>query len=307
MEFDKNKLKEVGKIVAQIKTQLTDKVKENTSYLEIINFVEKSILSQGFQCAFPCTICVNEVAAHFTIFDEDLKFKKGDVVKVDFGACKDGFLSDTSVTIEIESEEYKDMIRANKEILEYIEKEIYTGIQLNEIGKLINDFTQKKGFTVIKNLSGHELKKYVLHSDLTVPNYDNKNPTKVDSQRVLAIEPFFTKTCERVVHKGDSNILELRSLKNTRNIIARKILNLIKQKYSKLPFSKRWIFEELGLDKNKFLFGLNVLKKEAIVYEHEVLVSEDNSVVTQFEETFVFHDNGVEVTTKENERSRNKN
>ena len=43
---------------------------ENKEAIEIILLVEKRIKENGFVCAFPCTICINEVAAHFTIFDE---------------------------------------------------------------------------------------------------------------------------------------------------------------------------------------------------------------------------------------------
>jgi methionyl aminopeptidase len=66
-------------------------IKENASLLEVANTVEAFILSKSARPAFPVNIAINEVAAHFTPRHDEaqLRFKAGDVVKLDVGVQVD--------------------------------------------------------------------------------------------------------------------------------------------------------------------------------------------------------------------------
>jgi methionyl aminopeptidase len=70
-------------------------VKEGVPLLEICEKVEASIKKKGGELAFPCNICLNEVAAHYSSPPNDIRtVPREAVVKVDLGATS----TDTSLT-----------------------------------------------------------------------------------------------------------------------------------------------------------------------------------------------------------------
>ena len=42
------------------------------------------IFNEGYLPSFPCTVSINDMAAHYTVFDEGYILKSGDVIKIDF-------------------------------------------------------------------------------------------------------------------------------------------------------------------------------------------------------------------------------
>lgn len=295
--MDLEKLRKAGECASRIKKEARNLVKENVSYKEVVEFIEGKIKEEGHFPAFPCTICVNEQAAHFTVYDEDYVFKKGDVVKVDFGASYDGWLSDNAFTVEVGTNNYKELLEANETGLKELLARMEIGESLGELGKFIGDYAEARGFSTIHNLTGHEMNRYELHGGLRVPNFDNKDSKKVFDNSFFGVEPFFTTGSCRVVDRGNSNILCLAANRNTRDRIAREVLKVIKERFASLNFSKRWLLEYL--DKRKVDYGLKILKKEEIVYEYSILVSEDDSIISQFEETVVFCNGEKYITTQE--------
>ncbi len=284
MDFEK--IKEAGILCKELKKKAKNIIKEGVSYLEVIEFVEKEIETKNFKPAFPTTICANNIAAHFTIYDEDLKFKKGDVIKLDFGISNDGWIVDNALTIEISTNKSESQIKANEKGLRKLLDFIEIDLELREIGKFIQNYAKERGFETIKNLSGHEIKRNNLHAGLNIPNNENGDKRKISDNSILAIEPFFSKTTSKVISSGNSNILHLKHNKNVRDRIAREVLNYIKKEFPYLPFSKRWLLKKF--DKRKINYAINLLKKEDIIYEYPILKSDDNSIITQFEETLVF-------------------
>ncbi len=238
-------LKEVNKFTSFLREKVKTKIKKGVNFEEIINFVEKEIFDSNYLPAFPCQISINEIAAHYTIFDEtDLTFKKGDVVNVDFGVSYDGWISDNGFTVEIETTKYKKLIETNSLILNKVCDKIEVGTSMNEIGKMVFDIAKKEGFNTIHNLAGHQIKQNDLHCGISVPNYENKDFKKVEDNMQIAIEPFLTLGDPMIKSTKKSNILQLISTKPVRDIIARKLLKSIEINFPHLPFSKRWLIDD---------------------------------------------------------------
>jgi methionyl aminopeptidase len=75
-----------GKIAAEVREKIKSSISVGSRVLDIAEMVEQSIITRGAQPAFPCNICINSVAAHYTpLPQDDLRIKEGDIVKVDFG------------------------------------------------------------------------------------------------------------------------------------------------------------------------------------------------------------------------------
>lgn len=300
-ELDINILKEIGKFTHNLRRKISTIPKTGSSMTELIDFVESEIFKAGYMPAFPCGVSINEIAAHYTVFDEDIVFKKGDVLKIDFGVAHEGYLTDNAITIEIEDNKYEKMLQANLEALNKAVELIEVGTTMSSIGKAVNEIAKTHGFNTIHNLSGHQISRNDLHCGLSVPNYENFNNNKVKENCEFAIEPFFTAGEPRIKSIGASNHMHLVKDKPIRDPIAKKVLIYIKENFPELPFSKRWLLKDVitkinpnikskdkGFDVRKVNYAVKILKDHGILYEYDCLVSTDGSIITQFEDSVVF-------------------
>jgi len=299
-KLDLKVLVEIGKFTNRVRRETSEKFLQHQykSLGQVVEDVEGKIFKEGYIPAFPCAVSVNEVAAHYTFFEEDYYFQKGDIIKVDFGVSRDGFCTDCAFTVEYESKNQERLIAANKEALEAQLRLVNYGVSMNELGEIAETIAVREGFGTIHELSGHQIGWNNLHCGLSVPNYKNQNVGKVTENMELAIEPYFTLGAHRIKESADSNILHLGQPKNTRDPIAREVLSYVKNNYPFLPFSKRWLIKEamekihpekdVPFSKGEVQRALRNLKKEGIIYEYPSLVSRDGSINTQFEETVVF-------------------
>ena len=295
-KLDLGILKELGKYTREIKEEAKLIPREGTLVSEIIEFIENKIFDKGYMPAFPATVCINEIAAHYTHFDEEITLKKGDLVKIDFGICHNGFITDNAFTVEIGTQDHKLLLEKNLAALNKVLDTIKVGTTLNAIGSIVDDIAKENGFNTIHNLCGHEIGKNNLHSGLHVPNYANGSKETIQENMEIAIEPFFTTGQPLIKNGKQSNILHLKKTSPVRDAIAKKILNHIKENYPSLPFSKRWLLKKF--DKKKVLYALKILKREGIVYEYEQLESVSGDYISQFEETVYFNDKEKIVLTR---------
>ena len=165
---------------------------------------------------------------------------------------------------------------------------------LGNIGSVIQETIESKGFSPIVNLSGHSLNQYNLHAGITIPNYDNGNNKELEPG-AYAIEPFATTGVGKIYEGHSSNIYSLINLKNTRNPTARKILDYISEKYRTLPFSLRVIQKKFGPMSR---LALRQLEQEGIIHNFPQLVEKSHSPVSQAEHTIILTKDKVEVTTQ---------
>lgn len=303
-------LTEIGIFSNKIRKEALNNFLESkyTSMSQVIEDIEGKIFRQGYIPAFPCAVSINDVAAHYTFFEENYTFEKGDIIKVDFGVSKEGFCTDCAFTVEYKSEKHKRLINANREALERQLELVDYGVPMKKLGEVAESVAKREGFRTIHELSGHQIGQNNLHCGMSVPNYENNDKRGVVENIELAIEPYFTLGTHRIKNSFASNILHLQNIRNVRDPFARKVLNYVKDNYPHLPFSKRWLVKEFmekiypetntPFSKNELLIGLRSLQKEGIVYEYPTLVSRDGSINTQFEETVVFLDNKKTIITR---------
>ena len=114
-----DKYKQAGKIAAAARDYGAGLIRPGVSFLEVANLVESMILKEKAGLAFPVNISINEGAAHYSPrHDDNLVFQKGNVVKLDVGAHIDGYIADTAITVEVETNNYSNMIEASNDALD---------------------------------------------------------------------------------------------------------------------------------------------------------------------------------------------
>ena len=287
------KILKAGEIAKQAKQFARTIIKKGIPLLEIADKIESKIIELGGKPAFPVNLSIDNVAAHYTPSYNDESIAQG-LLKVDLGVHIKGHLADTAFSLDLEnSEQNKKLIEASKKALEKAQATIKSGVQANEIGKVIEKTIESHGFSPIINLSGHEMKSYELHAGITIPNIEDTKEV-ILKKGLYAIEPFAT-TGSGKVHDGKpSGIYILQDEKAPRSLLAREILNYIIEEYKTLPFCSRWLVKQFT---TKALFALRELEINGNLYNFPQLVEISDAIVSQAENTILVEDK-ITITTE---------
>jgi methionyl aminopeptidase len=293
------KYRKSGSIASEVRKGARALVNEGTSLLEICEWVENEIRERGGQPAFPCNICVNEVAAHYSPAIGDKTVIPIDaVVKIDLGVHVDGYIADTASTVSL-SPQNDGMVYAINEALKQAIKAIKPGTRTNEIGSIIQKTIERYGYKPIWNLSGHQMSRYILHTGKSIPNVFTDGFSRIEEDDVFAIEPFLTLRpgVGKVMSLKESYIYRFNKKRHFMNAKSVHLQELINYHFKSLPFSKRWLsglysFPEEGFDK---VFNELMARKSLIAYP--VLVEKGKNVVAQAEHTIIVTKKGCIATT----------
>lgn len=289
------KYRKAGKLLAGVREQIRPLVKSGVSLLEIAETAEKLIIDSGAKPAFPCNVSVNEVAAHYSPpAEDDTVIKPGDMVKVDLGAHIDGYIADTAFTVA--TGEKAEMVQAVEKALEAAIAAVKPGVDVGEIGKVVEETATTAGFKPIRNLTGHSLARWDLHAGLTIPNVKETTGQVLKVGDVLAIEPFITDGVGFVEDK--KNLYIFRYLRDvpTRLRMSRELLRDVKRDYDGLPFAERWLAKRMS--KLRLELTLRELVGIGAFWPYYVLAERANGKVAQAEHTVIVNETGCEVTTR---------
>lgn len=267
--------------------------------VDVVGAVEDYIRSKGLGQAFPCTLSVDHVAAHWTpTHDDPTVLKDGQVVKIDCGAELNGALSDNACTVEVGGGKiFADLIACSEACLEEAISILGPNVDLGTVGAAIEMTARDHGFKPIQNLTGHSLETFNLHAGLTVPNVSMKIARRPRIGDVLACEPFVTNgSAGRVENSGPGNIYHFQRSKPLRLPSAKRLLASIERHHPKLPFAERWLTSHL--EPHKLGFNLLQLQKEALLKHYPALSEASGGIVAQTEATLLITQDGCKVTTK---------
>lgn len=188
---------EGGKILAKIiyETAKHAKAGVTTKYLDKV--AEDLIFQYGAKPAFkgfngyPSALCasVNEEVVH--AIPGGRKLKEGDLLTLDLGIEYKNYCTDMAITMGIGKIDKKlqKLINVTEKSLELAIKQCKPGNRLGDIGFAIQNYVERNGFNVIRDLVGHGIGKKV-HEEPEILNYGNKGEGIVlKPGMVIAIEP----------------------------------------------------------------------------------------------------------------------
>lgn len=141
---------------------------------------------------FPGQICIsrNEEVVHGIGSGQTL-IKTGDIIKIDVGITKGGWIGDNATTVaagEVDLETRRLMCATEQSLYEAIDQ-ARAGHLLADVCGAVEAHVVKYGFTVVREFVGHGVGRD-LHEEPQVPNYrpPGRSP-KLRPGMVLAIEP----------------------------------------------------------------------------------------------------------------------
>lgn len=186
-----------GKILAKIMKKLEECVKPGITTGEIDSLAEGLIIKEnaipafkGYK-GFPANICtsVNEEIVHG--IPGKRKLIEGDILSLDIGINYKGYFSDAAVTLPVGriNSRIEDLIEATKESLFEGIKQARPNNNLSDISHSIQEYVEKKGFSVVRQFVGHGIGSN-LHEEPEIPNFgEAHHGPLLKSRMVLAIEP----------------------------------------------------------------------------------------------------------------------
>ena len=205
-------MRQGGKILAKILKKLVKAVKPGVSTLDLNKMAEQEIKRYKAKPAFkgyrgyPFALCAsvnNEVVHSFPSAEKILK--PGDIIGLDLGLEYKGYFTDMAATIGVGkiNVQAQKLIKIAKQALCKGLKQIKPGNCLGDISSAIQQYTEKNGFSVVRNLSGHGIGRE-LHEEPMIPNFgDPKTGIKIKEGMAFAIEPMINQGDYKVKTLGD--------------------------------------------------------------------------------------------------------
>ncbi len=198
-------MRQGGKILAKILKKVAKAVKPGVSTLALNKLAEEEIAQYGAEPAFkgykgyPFALCAsinNEVVHSFPSAKK--KLKSGDIIGLDLGLKYKSYFVDMAVTLGAGniSVEAKKLIKVAKNALFRAFEQVKPENYLGDISSSIQDYAEKNGFSVVRDLAGHGIGKD-LHEEPLIPNYGQpKTGIKLKEGMTLAIEPMVKENTE---------------------------------------------------------------------------------------------------------------
>lgn len=283
-----------GDIAAQVLDYAKSIVKKDMLVVELAEKIENKIAELKARPAFPVNISINDMAAHYhPLLNDKLTVKEEDYIKIDVGVHIDGYIGDTAATVRLAGKD--ELIKCSEKMLDSAIRIIRTGITIEEIGETIENTAKEFGFNPIRNLTGHSLDRFDVHAGLTVPNVKTDSKYQLREDEVIAIEPFCTSGNGLVKDSGSALIFRWIMDRPTRMIEARKILELARDRYERLPFAKRWIQKEFS--PLKVELALKELQAVNAIYGYQPLREVSEKSVAQSEHSLIVKDKPIILTS----------
>lgn len=207
-------MREGGKIIATIYSDLKSYVKAGMSELEIDAWVEAQIKKHGAiatyktsEVNFPNVICIstNDEIVHG--IPSDYVLESGDVVSFDLVVEYKGMKTDAAFTMIVDEKPSG----VKKHLLNMTERSLYAGIDAikgrgtttGDIGAAVEHVLKDAKLGIIRELVGHGVG-LEMHMPPEVPNYGRKGSgVMLQPGDTIAIEPMATLGGEKIITLDD--------------------------------------------------------------------------------------------------------
>jgi methionyl aminopeptidase len=186
-----------GAIQARCLRMLRSKARAGVTTDDLDLAAEKFIRSQGAEPSFlgyrgfPGSICASPNSMVVHGIPGPYELKRGDLISLDVGVTKDGWVADAAVTLPIGevSSTARELLATTEAALHAGAAEARPGNHLGDISHAIQTVVEDAGLSIIRSLVGHGIGRD-MHEDPQIPNYGEPGRGPVlEPGMVLAIEP----------------------------------------------------------------------------------------------------------------------
>jgi methionyl aminopeptidase len=197
---DLERMAAAGSVVARTLALLRERARPGVTTGELDRAAEEFIREQGGTPTFkgyhgfPASICVspNDMVVHG--IPGKFKLKRGDILSVDIGVVKDGWVADAARTFPVGdvSPVAAKLLEVTRESLFKAAEQCVPGNRLGDVGHAVQSYVEENGFSVVRSLVGHGIGRS-MHEDPQIPNYGPPGKRELlEEGMVLAVEPMTT-------------------------------------------------------------------------------------------------------------------
>lgn len=192
-------MRKVSEAVAFALKEMSNFARPGMTTKELDNYGGQILNDMGAKSApyltygFPGWTCISVNNEFCHGIPSNRILNKGDLINIDVSAELDGFWSDNgnSFVLGQDINQHQKLVDASKQILHKAIHNIKGGVRVSDIGHLIETEAKKRGYKVIKNLTGHGIGRGLHEEPSEIANYrDRFNMTRFKKNSVVAIETF---------------------------------------------------------------------------------------------------------------------
>jgi len=284
-----------AKIAKECRDWAAAKIRPGMRVREVLESVEDMIRARGAEPGFPAQSSRNAIAAHYcSAPDDELAYQEGDCVKVDIGVHIDGYVADTATTVDLSSDgRWKPLIKASADALAAAIATVGPGVRVGKVGAAIERTIMAAGFQPVRNLTGHGLGRWKVHTPPQIPNYGENGGGSLAEGTVFAIEPFACTGRGYIRERGKAEVFMMVRPPKKAKGLDRDVLKAI-EAWRGLPIARRY-FQHL--DSAAVEDTLGKLAKQGSLMRYPPLVEEEGVMVAQTEHTLYLGPEGVEILT----------
>jgi len=194
------KMRAAGQIAADARALAGTLICEGIRTIEIDRKLQAFILSRGAEPTFlryngyPKSVCisVNDEVIHG--IPGSRRLRDGDIVSIDVGATKDGFVGDCAATFTVGTvtSEAKLLIEVTRQSFFEALKAAVPGNRVSDISRAVEEYAKSHGYGIVREYTGHGVGTK-LHEEPEVPNFIPQGRHRPDPRLVpgmtIAIEP----------------------------------------------------------------------------------------------------------------------
>jgi len=192
-------MRQASRIVATVLKEIMALVEPGQTTADLDAHAEQRIRAMGAVPSFkgyhgfPASICasINNEVVH-GIPSRKRVIRDGDLLKVDTGACFEGFHGDSCITVAVgaTSDAAQRLSRVAQEALMQGLAQVRAGNTLLDIAGAVQDHVESHGYAVVEDYTGHGIGRN-LHEEPSVFNYrTNQLPNvRLRPGMTLAVEP----------------------------------------------------------------------------------------------------------------------
>ncbi|HEX5378498.1 MAG TPA: type I methionyl aminopeptidase [Phenylobacterium sp.] len=200
-ETQLEKLRVVGQLVARTLATMGEALEPGMTTRELDDLGRALLEREGALSApeltygFPGATCISIGPDCAHGIPGDTVIKAGDLINIDVSAELDGFFGDTGASFSVPptSPRIERLCRDGRRAMWTGIRAVKSGGRLNEVGRAIETFAKKNGYSLVRNLASHGVGRSLHDEPGEIPTWHEPGDTRrIPEGLVFTIEPFLS-------------------------------------------------------------------------------------------------------------------
>jgi len=209
---DLEALKRIARIVADVRETMGAALEPGMTTRELDDLGRALLEKEGARSApelsydFPGATCISVFPEIAHGIPGDRVLQAGDLVNIDVSAERDGYFADTGASFVIppKSAKLERLTRDGKRALWAGINQVKAGARFNDVGRAIETFADRNGYSLIRNLASHGVGRALHEDPKEIATWDEpKESRRIQEGLVFTLEPFLSLGSDWAVEGSD--------------------------------------------------------------------------------------------------------